>query len=151
MPRPPKSETKFRPLPTPMPVPEPIPPPVPPPKPLDEPPPIIPELSDAMEVVGRSGRAIAALALLEVIRVVVFAIDFGFFGCARVLKALALSPAAPPPEPVEKLSGSFFTESVTVEMTQIAAMRISAPWISSEMVRPSPPSRCQKPRRGREG
>ncbi|GDY17100.1 hypothetical protein LBMAG55_04230 [Verrucomicrobiota bacterium] len=37
-------------------------------------------------------------------------------------------------------------ESVTVEITQIAAMIIRIRWMISEMVRPSPPKRCQKVR-----
>ena len=122
------------------------PPPEPPPKPLDEPPPIMPVLREATDEVGRSGREIVAVLLLEVMRAAFFAIVLGFLGWARVLNCLALSPAAPPPWPVEKESGSFLTESVTVEITQIAAMRMRTRWMISEMVRPSPPSFCQKVR-----
>ncbi|NBR32871.1 MAG: hypothetical protein EBT84_12080 [Sphingomonadaceae bacterium] len=142
----PKRETKLRSLPRPTPMPEPMPPPEPPPKPLEEPPPIMPVLREATEEVGRSGREMVAVELLEVMRAAFLAIDLGFLGWARVLNCLALSPAAPPPWPVEKESGSFFTESVTVEMTQMAAMRIRTRWMISEMVRPSPPSFCQNVR-----
>jgi hypothetical protein len=43
--------------------------------------------------VGTSGRAMVAVALFEVMRVGVFAVVLGFFGCRRVLNCLARSPA----------------------------------------------------------
>ena len=106
----------------------------------------MPEVRVATEEAGRSGREMAAFGLLEVIRAAFFASVLGFLGWTRVLNCLARSPAAPPPWPVEKESGSFLIESVTVEITQIAAMMIRIRWMIREMVRPSPPKRCQKVR-----
>ena len=73
--------TKFLPPPEPMPLPVPIPPPAPPPKPLEAPPAIAPEtIEEADAELGMSGSAIEAEALLDVMRVVVFASDFTFLG-----------------------------------------------------------------------
>jgi hypothetical protein len=74
--------------------------------------------------VGTSGRAIVAVVLLEVMRVGVFAVVLGFLGCRRVLNCLALSPAAPPPEPVVKELGSFFADSLDTEIIRKAAISI---------------------------
>ena len=74
--------------------------------------------------VGTSGRAMVAVVLLEVMRVGVLAVVLGFLGCRRVLNCLALSPAAPPPEPVAKELGSFFADSLDTEIIRKAAISI---------------------------
>ena len=141
--------TKLRPLPTPTPIPEPMPPPEPPPKPFEPPPAVMPDIIEALEETGRSGREMVAVVLFEVMRAAFFARVLAFLGWILCGWTLARSPELPPPAPVAKLSGSFLTESVTVEITQIAAIRMSTPWMIREMVRPSPPSFCQKERRWR--
>ena len=146
-PRPPKSETKFFPLPTPTPIPLPIPPPEPPPKPLEEPPPMRPEFSDDIDTEGTSGKAIVAEALFVVIRAGVFAVVFGLFGCSRVWNCLAFSPAAPPPEPVAKLPGSFLTDSFVTEIIRKAAISTKMTWMVTDTTKPSPPTRCHSGRR----
>jgi len=65
-------------------MPEPMPPPEPPPKPLEEPPDIIPEIIEALLEVGRSGREIVAVVLLEVMRAAFLAKAFTFFGLILV-------------------------------------------------------------------
>jgi len=121
-----------------------MPPPEPPPKPFDEPPPVRPVVREGVEVVGRSGRASVELDDFEVMRAGFFARFLAFFGWSLCSKTLALSPAAPPPAPVAKVSISFLAVSVQLEMTQ-AAKKISRPmWMTSETTRPSPPMRRQK-------
>ena len=86
-------------------------------------------------------------AFFVVMRVGVFAVVFGFFGCRRVWNCLAFSPAAPPPEPVEKLPGSFFEDSFETEIIKNAAISTRMMWMVTDTTKPSPPTRCHSGRR----
>ena len=141
---PPKIPTKFFALPTPAPTPDPIPLPEPPPKPLEEPPSVMPLISELAAVEGMSGRAKVELLDFEVIRAEVFAKFLTFFGCSLCSNALALSPAAPPPEPVAKVSGSVFALSVQLETTHAPKRIRRIAWITIETTSPGPPIFCQK-------
>ena len=79
-------------------------------------------------------------------RVGVFAVVLGFFGCRRVLNCLARSPAAPPPEPVANELGSFLADSLVTEMMRKAAMSTRTTWMATEATKPSPPNFCQNVR-----
>ena len=137
--------TKFLPPPEPMPLPAPIPPPAPPPKPLEAPPAVAPEIIEEADAeLGMSGKAMEAVALLDVMRVVVLARDLTFFGWTLRSVLFTRSPPEPPPAPVAKVFGSFLALSVTVETTKAAAMKTSTTWTARETDRPLAPIRCQK-------
>ena len=140
----PKRPTKFLPLPTPAPLPEPMPPPDPPPKPFDDPPPVMPLSNDGDDVVGISGSASVALLDFEVMRAEVFAKFLAFFGCSLCSKIFARSPAAPPPAPVAKVSGSVLALSVQLETTQAPKRMSRTTWMTIDTTSPSPPIFFQK-------
>jgi hypothetical protein len=98
----------------------------------------MPDIIAALEETGRSGSEIVALAFLEVIREAFFARVFAFFGTTLCGWFFARSPALPPPAPVEKLSGSFFAASLTVETTQSPAEKISNIWMKTDTTNPVP-------------
>ncbi len=69
---------------------------------------------------GISGRAIWALAFLDVIFVALLVRLLGEFGFAVVFWAIARSPLFPPPAPVAKVLGSFLL-LVATDTTQAVA------------------------------
>ena len=88
---------------------------------------------------GISGRAIWALALLDVMREALLVRLLGEFGFALVFYAIARSPPRPPPAPVAKVLGSFLL-LVATDTTQAVAVNNSMPWINNDTAKPWPPN-----------